>query len=72
MKLFKLTFMTLLLGAIFVVAPASTYAEEYQEAEAEAACAEAAEANAAYAALAAGFLLVPSGIVAIRRRRRQK
>jgi hypothetical protein len=68
MKLFKLTFMTLLLGAIFVVAPATTFAMEEQAAEAEAAC---AEANAGYAALAAAFLLVPSGIVALRRRRRQ-
>jgi hypothetical protein len=68
MKLFKLTFMTLVLGAIFVVAPASTFAMEDEGLEADAAC---AEANAAYAALAAGFLLVPSGIVAIRRRRRQ-
>jgi len=69
MKIFKLSFLTLLLGAIFLVAPATTFARE----EAEAECAEA-EANAAsigLAAAAAAFLLVPSGIVAIRRRRRQ-
>lgn len=66
MKLFKSTFMPLLLGAISLVAPVTTFASE-MEAE-SAAC---AEANAAYAALAAAVLLVPSGIVAIRRRLRQ-
>jgi hypothetical protein len=64
MRLFKLTFFMLILGAIFVVAPATTFAEE------EAATAECAEAAASLGAvaLAAGFLLVPSSIYALRRR----
>lgn len=71
MKLFKLTFLTMLLGAIFVVAPATTFAEETQQEFSEAeACAEAS-ASVGLAAAAAAFLLVPSGIYAIRRRRPQ-
>lgn len=65
MKLFKSTFMTLLLGAVTLVAPLTTFAAEMEEAQE--AC---AEANAAYAAVAAAALLVPAGIVAIRRRLR--
>ena len=68
MKLSKLTVMLMLFAVIFLVAPATTFAAEMEEAEA--ACAEAA--NATIAAVAAAFLLVPSGIVAIRRRLRQK
>ena len=66
MRFFKLTFM-LLLAVLFVVAPTETFAME----EAAEECAESAEANAVMAAVAAAFLLVPSGIVAIRRRLRQ-
>lgn len=67
MKLSKLTVMLMLFAVILLVAPA-TFAAEMEEAEA--ACAEAA--NAGFAAVAAAALLVPSGIVALRRRLRQK
>jgi hypothetical protein len=69
MKLFKLTFMALLLGMILVAAPAKTFAQE----EAEAACADAEAANLGLASAAvAAFLILPSGVIAIRRRRQQK
>lgn len=67
MRLFKLTFVMLILGAIFLVAPEAAFA---QEEAAEAECAEAA-ASLGTVALAAGFLLVPSSIYALRRRLRK-
>lgn len=71
MRLFKLTFTMLILGAIFLVAPEATFAQEAAtNEEAAAECAEAA-ASLGTVALAAGFLLVPSSIYALRRRLRK-
>lgn len=70
MKPLKLTLMALVLGAIFLVAPGKTFAQMTDD-SVDSASAECADATASLGvvSLAAAFLLVPSGVVAFRRRR---